>query len=1249
MSQHIIHQQKIEISSRDEKKSTEIFTETSRLFNSRIKDATERLFNKYCNDDVLLRVESLEIDMGNVTFPFSEEDFVNVYKMKLEEALSNLLKNQSANDTSQEENNNNVIAVKSSLIQLLEQFLLTGTMLWWAGNDEFRDNVKVFKNLLGNEEADLKKMIERNFSTSNVRKRLVYSFTEDNVRSVIHFIQPSESKYIYKYHSDVSYLQQESRFVSSESIEFRKALWLFILDYLAEHSESRFNRKMFVKSTIKSIADKFNMRFEEVLFYFSEALNKIPENFKKSENLISLIEEISFEQQKQIDVSRKILGIKSQKNENEFTLISEHPLFFYLINGFFPFDFINKSQVLTDSDLIIVINKNVSYSRLFFLKYGKEDRVIRRIVTNFEKETFKTVVKLVEPSSSETIFSYTDFTINLQKKTSFIKTEEKVFRQSLWSLVLSYLFSDRGSVFNSKMFLISNIKGLSQHYNIDYKYLLAILVQGIGQQRETDSNQLGLFYILTEILAENKKIKEKDEKFINTKLDILEEKKIINEVFTKEEIKLSEILKNTATEDYFKHKNFVLNVFLYLLEFGELPWWAGSENTSVLEFINKGRKQYLNEFRKGFIYAVKKDNVGINFIEKYSSLFKSDLIFLFENSPLLELLNLLLNKLNSLEYLELTVYSLDIFYARSLISSLYESSNGNPDLRLFFSNFFLEIEKRLGVKTKKNIVSESSKFISQIDSKQLKDALNSAEKDYSFLPTLSITKYSDENFKQVFQLTTIDFQAISTSELIDYITKWIIYYAKNKKFPDEIKSSYTLSEREFLVWMHEYLYRNNKNELIDIFSERKLNSTEQQFLLAILQNHSMKLEVRNFIEPIVQKLVLLDFDFKESELVNLKSWTLLIQQLRLELLTNNFKTKWITLFKQNSIKIFISQHASDDDIKFLFEKFEQSQLTSFYQAFIETFFAFETDHFERQQLRKWIIEFFLEFLSGQTLFNFSSDILANQFAKFIFLKTKTLDHKLLEKINKWNKNNIEFQKGAGKDLIRQLQISINKMVQNIALIKSLEEELKLDEEKLQLLFDPDDKKRIEESVMSEHAIDEETEKVKQLPLGERIYIRNAGMILLHPFISTLFTRSNLIKERTFVDEESQAVGIWLLQYAATGAEDALEHELILNKILVGMPPEDVIIGKNLLNDEQKELINGMINAILIQWDKMKNTSVEGFRNSFLIRDGYIFRTEEEWVLRVEKRAYDILLDTLPWSFGMIKFSWMNKPIIVEWT
>ncbi|MCC8155256.1 MAG: hypothetical protein LIP01_14345 [Tannerellaceae bacterium] len=33
---------------------------------------------------------------------------------------------------------------------------------------------------------------------------------------------------------------------------------------------------------------------------------------------------------------------------------------------------------------------------------------------------------------------------------------------------------------------------------------------------------------------------------------------------------------------------------------------------------------------------------------------------------------------------------------------------------------------------------------------------------------------------------------------------------------------------------------------------------------------------------------------------------------------------------------------------------------------------------------------------------------------------------------------------------------------------------------------------------------------------------------------------------------------------------------------------------------------------------------------------------------MDEKAYDILLDTIPWNFHTIKLSWMQKPIYVKW-
>lgn len=89
--------------------------------------------------------------------------------------------------------------------------------------------------------------------------------------------------------------------------------------------------------------------------------------------------------------------------------------------------------------------------------------------------------------------------------------------------------------------------------------------------------------------------------------------------------------------------------------------------------------------------------------------------------------------------------------------------------------------------------------------------------------------------------------------------------------------------------------------------------------------------------------------------------------------------------------------------------------------------------------------------------------------------------------------------------------------------------------------------------------------------------------------------------------------------------------------------------KNLqLSPEEKEVCEALLKAVTQQWEPLRNTSVNGLREAFLQRNGRLETEDERYLLRVEKKAYDMLLDKLPWSIGMIKTSWMEKVIYVEW-
>lgn len=74
----------------------------------------------------------------------------------------------------------------------------------------------------------------------------------------------------------------------------------------------------------------------------------------------------------------------------------------------------------------------------------------------------------------------------------------------------------------------------------------------------------------------------------------------------------------------------------------------------------------------------------------------------------------------------------------------------------------------------------------------------------------------------------------------------------------------------------------------------------------------------------------------------------------------------------------------------------------------------------------------------------------------------------------------------------------------------------------------------------------------------------------------------------------------------------------------------------------------MLDSVIQLWTKIGNTSVEGLRKSFLQREGNLEEKEDYYILNVEERAYDVLLDSIPWSFAEIRFPWMAKPMEVSW-
>jgi Contractile injection system tape measure protein len=165
---------------------------------------------------------------------------------------------------------------------------------------------------------------------------------------------------------------------------------------------------------------------------------------------------------------------------------------------------------------------------------------------------------------------------------------------------------------------------------------------------------------------------------------------------------------------------------------------------------------------------------------------------------------------------------------------------------------------------------------------------------------------------------------------------------------------------------------------------------------------------------------------------------------------------------------------------------------------------------------------------------------------------------------------------------------------------------------------------------------------------EGLYGRHAGLVLLHPFLATLFTRLQWWDGGGFTSLPARQQAVLLLHYLATGEKKAPEYELVFPKLLCGFRLEAPLPGKMDLPEEAFEEAETLLQNVLIRWDKLKNTSADGLREGFLQRTGKLVKRNGRSILLLEINAIDVLLDYLPWNLSLVKLPWLKELLYVEW-
>ncbi|MCG2418339.1 hypothetical protein K8089_04835 [Aequorivita sp. F47161] len=195
--------------------------------------------------------------------------------------------------------------------------------------------------------------------------------------------------------------------------------------------------------------------------------------------------------------------------------------------------------------------------------------------------------------------------------------------------------------------------------------------------------------------------------------------------------------------------------------------------------------------------------------------------------------------------------------------------------------------------------------------------------------------------------------------------------------------------------------------------------------------------------------------------------------------------------------------------------------------------------------------------------------------------------------------------------------------------------------------DSEKKRPDEKTIQSENLKNSvDSSEINEL-INSGILVKNAGLILLHPFLKMFFEKLDLLIEKRIIPEKIDEA-IHIMHYLATGREQPAEYELVFEKFLCNAPIYQPVNRQIFITKEQKLACKQLLEAVLEHWTALKSNSTEILQNEFLQREGKLTISEEKQNLFIQRKTQDLLLDRLPWNIHIIKLPWYKKILVVDW-
>ncbi|HET6991635.1 MAG TPA: contractile injection system tape measure protein, partial [Bacteroidia bacterium] len=356
------------------------------------------IFDKVCPPEQTWRIQSLELDLGAIDYKELETELSPRLRSQLLEKLIDLVIYASKSG----QNNIEILDEATTQISMLQSFLLSGLLPWSHKSVDGSVNQMMTYQLEHNKKNVISMLWEVGATHADVRKRIAWQFNEPVIIKIIEGLEPNNHSQIVEFSNDLTKIQQEESVVQTSIADFKKNVWLWVLNYLLTERGTIYNKVAFVKSSIRQMANHYNIAYAELLDLIQRAVDRIQESSHVKPDFI---------------LTLKVLTKENKPSEKNPRRKSENTIDYWSILRIF---FQNPSQRKTNpkksefNDLVVSLCKEdkTKFTELI-TSLGSSGELWSSAIADLNDTSLETIFSALSPSGSTRMLGSIYFLIEL--------------------------------------------------------------------------------------------------------------------------------------------------------------------------------------------------------------------------------------------------------------------------------------------------------------------------------------------------------------------------------------------------------------------------------------------------------------------------------------------------------------------------------------------------------------------------------------------------------------------------------------------------------------------------------------------------------------------------------------------------------------------------------------------------------------------------------------------------------------------